>query len=307
MSKNNIANLALDRALSQIGTTEGKGNDNTYARQMRDQGAPNFAPYCAIGTGWCYKPWFNWDDVFTLPWYVPGIWNDARRKGWTTVTPSDGDLVIYEFNGDKLSDHVGLAAPSLGAGKAVEFNTGPGNGGSQSNGDGVYLRTRSRSLVRGYVSMSKVLRDIGVPATSDDRGPLPVMRRGARGNFVKDIQRVVGAEPDGVFGSGTESKVKAFQKRNGLTADGIVGAETWSAGAVKAPIRMLVRNKLRKGSRGSQVIEVQRIVKVKPDGVFGPDTEDAVRRFQKAKGLASDGVVGADTWRALLGAPVRVI
>ncbi len=37
-----------------------------------------------------------------------------------------------------------------------------------------------------------------------------------------------------------------------------------------------------------------------PDGIFGPTTEKAVRSFQELKGLASDGVIGADTWTALL-------
>lgn len=37
-----------------------------------------------------------------------------------------------------------------------------------------------------------------------------------------------------------------------------------------------------------------------PDGIFGPTTEKAVRSFQELKALASDGVIGADTWTALL-------
>lgn len=37
-----------------------------------------------------------------------------------------------------------------------------------------------------------------------------------------------------------------------------------------------------------------------PDGIFGPTTEKAVRDFQSLKGLPSDGVIGTDTWTALL-------
>ena len=37
------------------------------------------------------------------------------------------------------------------------------------------------------------------------------------------------------------------------------------------------------------------------DGMFGANTAAAVKRFQAAHGLAADGIVGRDTWHALLG------
>ena len=38
-----------------------------------------------------------------------------------------------------------------------------------------------------------------------------------------------------------------------------------------------------------------------PDGEYGPATENAVRAFQRSKGLSADGVISADTWAALMG------
>lgn len=35
------------------------------------------------------------------------------------------------------------------------------------------------------------------------------------------------------------------------------------------------------------------------DGIFGANTENAVRRYQTSRGLASDGIVGCNTWRSL--------
>ena len=60
----------------------------------------------------------------------------------------------------------------------------------------------------------------------------PVMRTGSKGQEVKDLQtRLYGlgyynGEIDGEFGPGTKEAVTAFQKANGLEADGIVGEET---------------------------------------------------------------------------------
>ena len=35
------------------------------------------------------------------------------------------------------------------------------------------------------------------------------------------------------------------------------------------------------------------------DGVFGAQTEDAVRRYQASRGLSIDGIIGCNTWRSL--------
>ena len=62
---------------------------------------------------------------------------------------------------------------------------------------------------------------------------------------------------------------------------------------------------LRRGSEGDQVITLQKKLKNwgyytgRVDGIFGSETEEAVRYFQRKTGLAVDGVVGPDTARAL--------
>ena len=56
---------------------------------------------------------------------------------------------------------------------------------------------------------------------------LPTIRKGDRNDSVKLLQQKLGVEPLGIFGPKTEEAVKAFQKKNGLTADGVVGKNTW--------------------------------------------------------------------------------
>ena len=55
-----------------------------------------------------------------------------------------------------------------------------------------------------------------------------MLKKGDRGEQVKEVQQMLGITADGIFGSGTESSVKKFQKDNGLIADGIVGSITWN-------------------------------------------------------------------------------
>src|SRR5919107_3592577 len=63
---------------------------------------------------------------------------------------------------------------------------------------------------------------------------------------------------------------------------------------------------IRNGSSGADVRRLQRLLVMMKlldfdeiDGAFGPKTEAAVRDFQSGNGLASDGVVGPQTWNAL--------
>jgi hypothetical protein len=68
------------------------------------------------------------------------------------------------------------------------------------------------------------------PIPASDANNRPTLRRGARGDLVKEVQKKVGVPPanvDGVYGPGTEAAVRQFQRDKGMVPDGIVGPKTW--------------------------------------------------------------------------------
>jgi peptidoglycan hydrolase-like protein with peptidoglycan-binding domain len=60
------------------------------------------------------------------------------------------------------------------------------------------------------------------------------------------------------------------------------------------------RRTLRRGDQGEDVKLVQAKVRVTDDGRFGPNTEAAVRTFQRGNGLVGDGIVGPETWAKIV-------
>ena len=155
------------------------------------------------------------------------------------------------------------------------------------------------------------------------------LRQGSTGSAVEQLQfwlntlaqydaGIPSTAVDGVFGSRTAAAVRAFQRREGLTADGVVGRTTWttlynefrSIQSDNGTPNAYPGTPLRQGSRGQSVRLVQFWLKiartvyaslrsVTVDGVFGAATAAAVKRFQSYFGLTSDGVVGRTTWQKL--------
>lgn len=70
------------------------------------------------------------------------------------------------------------------------------------------------------------------------------------------------------------------------------------------PLVTVTVPQLQQGATGASVSSLQRLLDdVAVDGIFGPNTEAAVRSYQSSHGLATDGIVGPHTWGSLLGHP----
>lgn len=110
-----------------------------------------------------------------------------------------------------------------------------------------------------------------------------------------------------VYDRDTDRAVRAFQQGRGLTADGVIGEETY--GAITAARWQLGDRELgytvSPRMIGDDVSQLQeRLLELgyaagRPDGVFGAQTERALREFQRDYGLPVDGVCGPATLRGL--------
>ncbi len=135
-------------------------------------------------------------------------------------------------------------------------------------------------------------------------------------------------DPNGIFEADTQNAVRVFQQIFDLTPDGIVGKATWyqlkriynavkrtselfSEGITVSEAMRRFPSTLQFGSTGMGVRVLQFYLRllnyfipsipyIELDGIYGEATENAVRAFQEYVGLPADGIVGANTWRALI-------
>ncbi|HEU5374220.1 MAG TPA: peptidoglycan-binding protein, partial [Ktedonobacteraceae bacterium] len=128
----------------------------------------------------------------------------------------------------------------------------------------------------------------------------PLIGPGDSGEDVVSVQLMLQARGfslsiDGDDGPQTTGAITSFQSSHGLSADGVVGPQTW-------PVLLVTTSQ---GSTGSAVKALQRQLNahgasLTVDGNFGPATNSAVRSFQSSHGLSVDGSAGPQTWNALV-------
>jgi peptidoglycan hydrolase-like protein with peptidoglycan-binding domain len=102
----------------------------------------------------------------------------------------------------------------------------------------------------------------------------------------------------------TKAAIVRFQRRRGLSVDGVVGPQTRRAFGKRGRPAFGSRT-MKQGDRGWDVAAMQYILARRGyppgaiDAVFGPMTDGALRNFQRAYGLSADGVAGPVTISAL--------
>ena len=162
-----------------------------------------------------------------------------------------------------------------------------------------------------------VARKGGTPASGGNAGT--TLKLNSQGTKVSQLQtdlKQLGyyyADITGNFGERTEAAVKAFQKAKSLTADGIAGTKTLNAIAVAVDkaggsSSGSSSTNMKLGSTGTAVSALQQNLTTlgyyygDVTGHYGNLTQQAVKKFQKAKGLTQDGVASTATLNAITSA-----
>ena len=137
--------------------------------------------------------------------------------------------------------------------------------------------------------------------------PRKLLKVGSHDQEVVTLQRLLAqrlgaVSVTSVFDYETEIAVKTFQSRMFLKTDGVVDFFTWQALCSNAPVGMPT---LQQGSKGTAVEAVQEILAIDlyymddVDGDFGPQTREAVKRFQSDSQIPPTGTVDSRTWQAI--------
>jgi peptidoglycan hydrolase-like protein with peptidoglycan-binding domain len=156
---------------------------------------------------------------------------------------------------------------------------------------------------------TKLLALLGVIATTLLALPAQASAGSANVAALQVAMSAFGLYPhpvDGITGSWTQQAVRTFQSQHGLTVDGVAGPQTRATLGPRGKPSLGARP-MQQGQKGWDVAALQFLLHTRGfeaggfDGVFGPNTADAVRRFQTVTHIKADGVAGPTTLNWLRG------
>lgn len=254
---------------SQLGYKEARGNRTKYGKAYGMDGNA----WCGMFQWWCFrevgidlKKWTS-NPAYT-PTFYQGLVDDPQD--WIEVPERDarpGDIAFMGFPGGRAGiEHVGMVWANIANGRSFTTLDGNTGSGSQTNGDGVYLRNRAPSMVLHVVrykhwrtggtnplpqpapqpqhmsdAVAKELRELLFYCKQTVLGPWPwqnnpiavrVLHNGllnaGLGIKLPDAE-TNNSEHGAVFGQQTLNAVKWFQGKRGLIVDGWVRDTTWHA------------------------------------------------------------------------------
>lgn len=290
MSVNPSGVLAV--AASEIGYSRyadpapGSKYGRWYAQLVGDSYfAQSGVPYCAMFVTWVMYHANAGDRLPGLPGsYCPHMVDAARARGRLLPDKTKaqaGDVVFFDWpdartgRRDGVADHVGFVEANFGGHiQTIEGNTSSVTAGSQSNGGGVYRRTRAWADV---VAVARPYYDAApTPKKLDEDGIFGV-------KSTEELQRQCGTPVDGeIWGQEPTWRARLW---------GFTSITRWDSTG-SAVIRVLLRKCGLSGIDAdgvlgpTSIMAIQRKLGVDPDGWFGSGTAAALQRALNANLVA---------------------
>ena len=212
----------IDKAKAELGVCESPANSNNVKYNTWFYGhevSGNQYPWCCVFISWLFKAEQGLckktaSCVDLLSWF--------EQRGQVVKVPQAGDIVFFKYSTNaRRTNHVGLVVSVNGnVINTIEGNTSTT---SQDNGGKVMQRNRYSNIV-AYARPKYTIN-----TTIDEK---PVLKIGSKGDWVTIAQGRLAIngyniDVDGDFGPKTKQAVIDFQKKHGLTADGVIGPKTW--------------------------------------------------------------------------------
>lgn len=305
--------LIVECAKKYIGTKEPSGDDQ-FIKAYNSWAGTNFnmeTAWCAMFVTYCARmsgvpttviPNFASCSVSLNTFFKPkGRWH-LRTSGYT---PKPGDLIYYDWNGDKNPQHVGIVADVSNT-KVTTIEGNTSNPAGKTQYDGVYSKTVSltSSTILGYVEPAYPTSGTTASATETKVSSM------VKNTHIRDFQAWLnknyksGLDEDGECGPLTKKAIiKSYQTqmntsyKTKLEVDGVFGTMCTAAAndhllstKTKAPNLIYILQ----GALYCHGYDPKGF-----DGIFGTGCQTAVKAFQKARSLEVDGIVGGETWKSL--------
>lgn len=285
---------------------------------------PNYAYalWCAMFASWSVaKALGNTRAVQLLgrqySWSIGHAWtvslmNDTLKNGGVRVSFDNaraGDLMFWKFPGNSRStnpvNHVdvvyrgrsGNYVPVVGGNTPRPDATGRVD---PSAGRGAWLHNRSRSYYGSYgvvIIRPNYAKYYTTKSSGYQPRRIPLgFGQGKKAFLAKIVQDIVNRSQTGTLNSGDITRLKTLQRSLGTTGDGYFGPGT-------ARSYLASKGTLKRGSRGEAVRLWQYIIGISStscDGIFGATTEAYTKKAQSWAGVYADGIVGANTRKAVV-------
>lgn len=258
-----------------------------YADLVKDKSfGYSGVPYCAMAVSY----WLAQADIACTGFpaaYCPYIVRDAKNAGKLKAAKDlvEGDVILFDWENDGVSDHVGIVLSNNTAAKTLKTREGNTNNGA------VAERTRAYSTVVGGITpdFGKSSSAGGATSSSSSNSGSSSSNSGSASSSGKGKKASPQLSIDGLWGTGTTNALQVYfgiastySKADGRIDDQPVAYKRSNSGCLQSSFMWV--NKATKGSATIKALQKACDMAAKDqDGQIGPKTAKAIQAKLKVK------------------------